>query len=171
MEKSLIIYSSVDGHTKAICKKISENAINTSVDIRSIDDHEVNLNDYTKIIIGASIRYGKYRENLYKFIDSNLEILNSKDNAFFSVNVVARKPNKNTPNTNPYMIKFLKKTLWKPKILKVFAGKIDYPKYKFFDKYAIRFIMWMTKGPTDLSKSFEFTDWDMVKKFSKELEI
>jgi menaquinone-dependent protoporphyrinogen IX oxidase len=29
----------------------------------------------------------------------------------------------------------------------------------------------MTKGPTDLSKSFEFTDWDMVKKFSKELEI
>ena len=69
------------------------------------------------------------------------------------------------------LIKFLKKTLWKPKILKVFAGKIDYPKYKFFDKYAIRFIMWMTKGPTDLSKSFEFTDWDMVKKFSKELEI
>ena len=60
MEKSLIIYSSVDGHTKAICRKISENAINTSVDVRSIDDHEVNLSSYTKIIIGASIRYGKY---------------------------------------------------------------------------------------------------------------
>ncbi|MFL2690203.1 MAG: flavodoxin domain-containing protein, partial [Gammaproteobacteria bacterium] len=81
------------------------------------------------------------------------------------------KPEKNEPNTNPYMIKFLKKTDWKPKILKVFAGKIDYPKYRFFDKYAIRLIMWITNGPTDLSKSFEFTNWSKVESFSEELKI
>ena len=69
------------------------------------------------------------------------------------------------------MIKFLKKTLWKPKILKVFAGKIDYPKYKFFDKYAIKFIMFVTNGPTDTSQTYEFTDWDEVKIFSKDLNL
>ena len=52
----------------------------------------------------------------------------------------------------PYIKKFLKRTSWKPKVLGVFAGKIDYPKYNFFDKQMIRLIMWITKGPTDPKK-------------------
>ena len=121
--------------------------------------------------LGASIRYGKYREEIFEFIKENEELLNSKDNAFFSVNVVARKENKNKPETNPYLIKFLNKISWQPKILDVFAGKIDYPKYKFLDKYAIKFIMWITKGPTDTSKVYEFTDWNRVKSFAEKLEL
>ena len=57
------------------------------------------------------------------------------------------------------------------KILDEFAGKIDYPKYKFLDKYAIKFIMWITKGPTDTSKVYEFTDWNRVKSFAEKLEL
>ena len=88
---------------------------------------------------------------------------------FFSVNVVARKQEKNTPNTNPYIKKFLKISKWKPKKIGVFAGKVDYPKYGFFDKYIIKLIMFITKGPTDTSQSFEFTDWSKVDDFAKEL--
>ena len=51
----------------------------------------------------------------------------------------------------------------------VFAGKIDYPKYKFFDKQIIRFIMYVTKGPTDISKVYEFTEWDRIDEFAKDL--
>ena len=90
-----------------------------------------------------------------------------KKNAFFTVNVVARKTEKNLPQTNPYMIKFLKLTKWKPQNLDVFAGRINYPKYGFIDKYVIRFIMWLSKGPTDTRGDFEFTDWDKVKSFAK----
>ena len=140
MEKSLLIYSTVDGQTEAICKRMASCAKNTSVDVMSISNVK-NLDDYKTIIIGASIRYGKYRNEVYNFINENSLLLESKKNAFFSVNVVARKPEKNTPDTNPYVIKFLEKINWKPKNIEVFAGKIDYPKYKFIDKYAIKFIM------------------------------
>jgi len=84
--------------------------------------------------------------------------------------VVARKPEKNTPETNPYVIKFLKKTKWNPSLLGVFAGKVDYPSYGFFDKYIIKLIMFMTKGPLDTSKSYEFTDWQKVQVFSDQLD-
>jgi menaquinone-dependent protoporphyrinogen oxidase len=94
-----------------------------------------------------------------------------KENAFFSVNVVARKPEKSTPNTNPYLKKFLSNIKWEPKNLGVFAGKIEYPKYKFIDKYAIKFIMWITKGPTDTSKTYEFTNWKAVEDFARDLEL
>ena len=170
MKKILLTYSTVDGHTKTICEKILSYSKNSQVDILPIDS-SINIKDYDIVVIGASIRYGKYREEIFEFIKENEELLNSKDNAFFSVNVVARKENKNKPETNPYLIKFLNKISWQPKILDVFAGKIDYPKYKFLDKYAIKFIMWITKGPTDTSKVYEFTDWNRVKSFAEKLEL
>ena len=170
MDKSLLIYSTVDGQTEAICKRMASCAKNTSVDVMSISNVR-NLDDYKTIIIGASIRYGKYRNEVYNFINENFLVLESKKNAFFSVNVVARKPEKNSPDTNPYVIKFLEKINWKPKNIEVFAGKIDYPKYKFIDKYSIKFIMWVTKGPTDTSQSYEFTDWNKVEAFAENLNL
>lgn len=170
MKKILLTYSTVDGHTKTICEKILSYSKTSQVDILPIDSN-INIKDYDTVVIGASIRYGKHREEIFEFIKENEELLNSKDNAFFSVNVVARKENKNKPETNPYLIKFLNKISWQPKILDVFAGKIDYSKYKFLDKYAIKFIMWITKGPTDTSKVYEFTDWNRVKSFAEKLEL
>ena len=171
MSEILIIYSSTDGHTKMICKRIA-NSFNNPDDIKIVSLPEVAKFDLTKfhqIIIGASIRYGKHSKNLYKFIELNKNILEQKKNVFFSVNVVARKAEKNTPETNPYIKKFLKISKWKPKKIGVFAGKVDYPKYNFLDKYIIKFIMFITKGPTDTSQSYEFTDWSKVDSFAKEL--
>ena len=170
MSSFLIIYSSTDGHTKTICERI-RSFLNDGnlVELFSLEDFKkIDLNNFEKIIIGASIRYGKHSKELYKFINLNKKILDQKKNAFFSVNVVARKPEKNTAKTNPYVNKFLKISKWKPNKIRVFAGKVDYPNYNFFDKYIIKFIMLITKGPTDTSQSYEFTDWSKVDDFSKE---
>ena len=168
MFKTLIIYSTTDGQTIKICEKLAKDNFNNNVKLCSLKDAiEEDLNNYNKIIIGASIRYGKHNPGVLEFVKSNINILNKVKTAFFSVNVVARKKEKNTPSTNPYVIKFIKQTNWKPTNIGVFAGKVDYPSYKFFDKYIIRFIMWLTKGPTDISKSYEFTNWNEVEKFGK----
>ena len=173
MPSSLIIYSSTDGQTKTICEKIKSFSKNSeSIKLISLKEaNDFNLWSYEDIVIGASIRYGKHNKDLYKFIASNKEVIERKRCSFFSVNVVARKPEKNTPETNPYIQKFLKISSWQPNKLAVFAGKVDYPKYGFFDKHIIRLIMFITKGPTDTSRSFEFTDWSKVEDFSKELEL
>ena len=170
MKKSLITFSTVDGHTKLICKKIAEYSANQNVEVIPIS--QINdLSDYKSIVIGASIRYGKYRKEVFDFIKNNLDLLQSMENSFFSVNAVARKVEKSSSKTNPYVIKFLKQIKWKPKNIAVFAGKIDYPKYKFFDKYAIKFIMWITNGPTDTSQTYDFTDWKKVETFAKDLNL
>jgi len=172
MSSFLLIYSSTDGHTKTICKRI-KNFLNDEnlAELLPIENvKKVDLLKFEKIIIGASIRYGKHSKELYNFINSNKNILDQKKCAFFSVNVVARKPEKNTAETNPYINKFLKISKWKPNKLKVFAGKVDYPNYNLIDKYIIKFIMFITNGPTDTSQSYEFTDWSKVDDFSKELK-
>jgi len=171
MHSTLIIYSSTDGHTETICERILNSLDNKhETKIMSLDDaSKLDLSTFNKIIIGASIRYGKHSKKLYKFITLNKKVLDQKQSIFFSVNVVARKLEKNTPETNPYIKKFLKISNWRPKKIGVFAGRVDYPNYGFFDKYVIKFIMFLTNGPTDTSQSYEFTDWSKVDEFAKEL--
>ena len=172
MFSSLIIFSTTDGHTKKICERIV-NFLNNEklVKIVSLEEAtKLDLSEFQRIIVGASIRYGKHSKELYKFIKLNKRILEQKESVFFSVNVVARKYEKNTPETNPYIKKFLKVSKWQPKKLGVFAGKVDYPSYNIFDKYIIKLIMFITGGPTDTSQSYEFTDWSKVEDFAKELE-
>jgi len=170
MVNVLIAYSTCDGHTLEICERLKQvvEQRNHTVELRVIDDESnIDVSPFDKVIIGASIRYGKHRPHVNEFITRNLEHLESKPSALFSVNVVARKPEKNSPETNPYLQKFLKQITWQPRHMAVFAGKINYPIYSFWDRQAIRFIMWMTKGPTDPTTVVDFTDWEKVEEFGR----
>lgn len=170
--KILMIYSTTDGHTLRICQRLKQviEAQSHELDLVAIQNSfDLDLQVFDKIVLGASIRYGKHSPLVFEFIRRNQAVLDSKPNAFFSVNVVARKPEKSQPHTNPYVKKFLKKITWKPKAVAVFAGKIDYPRYSPFDRLVIRFIMWMTKGPTDPQAVVEFTDWQQVEAFGRML--
>ena len=170
--KTGIIYSSVDGQTLKICNKLREGLLqnNQNVELFSITDFNEDVTNYDKLIIGASIRYGVHNKEIIDFINTNKKQLDSIKTAFFSVNLVARKPEKNTPDTNPYVIKFFKSIDWTPTVVEVFAGKLDYKKYPFYDRLMIQFIMWMTKGPTDTNTEIEYTNWDKVSAFGTQLK-
>jgi len=170
MAKILIIYSTTDGHTRTIClhlQKVIEQQAH-QVTLISIDDAlHADLTPFDKIVMGASIRYGKHHAKVYEFIKRNQQMLESTPSALFSVNLVARKVEKRQPETNPYMKKFLKQIAWQPGEMAVFAGKLDYQKYSFWDRSIIRLIMWITKGPTAPDTLRDFTDWKQVDAFGK----
>ena len=149
--KLLILYSTIDGHTKYICEYIYKKLNGKKkVNIISIEESEnYDLSDYEEIVIGASVRYGYHRKNVYKFIKDNIEKLDKLKTVFFSLNLTARKPEKSTPETNPYIKKILKKVKWEPTLKEVFAGRLDYPSLDPLNKLAILFIMFITNGPKD----------------------
>jgi len=169
MSKILLLYSTVDGHTLKICQRLQAvlEPAGHAVTLSELDDRtSVELRSFDKIVIGASIRYGKHRPAVAAFLRIHRATLQAKPNAFFSVNIVARKPNRNTPETNPYVRKLLAQIGWRPRQLAVFAGKLDYPRYGFWDRQIIRFIMLLTQGPTDPRSVTEFTDWAQVERFA-----
>ena len=170
MAAILILYSTLDGHTREISRRVQQTLTEQGheVTVEPISDAEVlPLESFDKIIVGASIRYGKHRPEVYEFVKQHAQWLNSRPNAFFSVNVVARKPGKEQPSTNPYLRRFLKRVAWHPRHVEVFAGKIDYPRYRRLDRLMIRLIMWLTNGPTDPTAVVEFTDWQRVEAFAR----
>lgn len=172
MASVLFVYSTVDGQTRRICERLGERVAETGHSVTLFEltvDEQPDPDTADCVVLGGSIRYGKHRPELAAFIDRHRNTLESKPNALFTVNAVARKPQKNAPDTNPYMQKLLHAISFRPQLLDVFAGRIDYPRYGFVDRNVIRFIMWMTGGPTDPNASVEFTDWDRVDAFGQRI--
>ncbi|VEH87522.1 Protoporphyrinogen IX dehydrogenase [menaquinone] [Neisseria animaloris] len=172
MSATLIVYSTVDGHTLAICRHIAEILEKHGEETVLVEIGgaiEMDCRRFNKIVVGASIRYGSHRPVLYRFINRHRADLERAASAFFSVGAVARKPGKDTPEGNPYFAKFVRKGGWVPPLAAVFAGKIDYPKYSLLEKWIIRMIMHITHGPTDISGTFEFTDWAAVECFAEQI--
>ncbi|RKG38549.1 menaquinone-dependent protoporphyrinogen IX dehydrogenase [Acinetobacter rongchengensis] len=171
MKNILVLFSSVDGQTLKICNYIKDLLADEgfNIQVASIDSHHKINTNYDFILIGASIRYGGYRHSLYKFIQNNLYELEMVKTGFFSVSAIARKIGRDIPETDHYFEKFKRKSDWTPCIAGIFAGSISYPKYNFFDRFMIQAIMYLTNGPTDSSKVFEFTDWSKVRLFATQI--
>jgi menaquinone-dependent protoporphyrinogen oxidase len=168
----LIAISTTDGHTMHIGERLRAllQARGAQVNLKRLADCSADDVAASRgVVIGASIRYGKHQPQVAEFIARHQAALEARPNALFSVNVVARKPDKDLPEGNPYLQKFLRTIAWRPKRLAVFAGRIDYPALGFADRTMIRLIMWLTKGPTDATRAWEFTDWSRVDAFGEAL--
>lgn len=170
--KTLILFSTRDGQTREIAaflaSELKEQGIYADV-INLNRTEEIAWQEYDRVVIGASIRYGHFHPAVDRFVKKHTVTLNNLPGAFYSVNLVARKAEKRTPQTNSYTRKFLLSSPWKPTACAVFAGALRYPRYRWYDRFMIRLIMKMTGGETDTRKEVVYTDWSQVTSFAREI--
>ncbi len=172
MESVLVLYFSQRGHTARVARRICD-AIAVAggrADMMEIKEavHEgVDWNRYGVVVLGAPVIYGTYDKAFLEFIREHKAQLDAKPTSFFNVSVVARTPAKATVEGNRYMQKFLQLSPWKPKDLKVIAGKVDYPAWRWYDVLMIQMIMKMTHGPTDRRTVIDYTNWEDVDAYGR----
>ncbi|ART82415.1 protoporphyrinogen oxidase [Oceanisphaera profunda] len=170
MEKLLILYSSRNGQTKKIIDAMQGEFSGYEVELADLHGPlRKNLSKYDKVLIGASIRYGKFHPDLYHFINIHSEQLAAADASFFCVCLTARKPEKANPSNNAYVKQFLAQSRWRPRTIGVFAGALQYSQYTWWQTRIIQLIMKMTGGSTDTSQDIEFTDWNKVQEFAQRI--
>ncbi|MBA8066041.1 menaquinone-dependent protoporphyrinogen IX dehydrogenase [Enterobacter hormaechei] len=170
--KTLILFSTRDGQTREIASYLASELKELGIysDVVNLNRTEqIAWQDYDRVVIGASIRYGHFHPALDRFVKKHTAELAQLPGAFYSVNLVARKAEKRTPQTNSYTRKFLLSSPWQPDIGSVFAGALRYPRYRWYDRFMIRLIMKMTGGETDTRKEVVYTDWAQVASFAREI--
>ena len=168
MSKVLLLYCSNDGQTFEIVSRIGERLKDViPFEMQDLRQNAVqDLSRYRAVLIGAAIRYGHFHHDVRAFAEKHALDLNRKPSAFVCVCLTARKPEKRSPQSNVYLRKFLAKTLWKPAMATAVAGALFYPRYRWYDRWAIRLIMRMTGGETDTRKEVVYTDWRQVDDFA-----
>jgi len=168
MATTLLLYSTNYGLSQKICQRIAARIVagGGEAKVEPLVGHTSDPAQCDAIVLGVSIKHGKHHPAVLEFIRAHRALLEAKPSALFSVNLVARKPLKNTPATNPYLKRLVAQSPWKPKLLGVFAGELDYSRYGPVDKHMMRFVMWINKGPTDFTTKVQFTNWDEVDRFA-----
>lgn len=169
MPNTLIVYATTDGQTRKISERIRENLVRDGLDCTLVgieDAAGIEPAEFDGFIAGASVRYGRHDPEMARFLDANRDSIVRIPNAFFSVNLIARKPEKRNLAGNKYLRKFLDRLSFSPMHVEIVAGKLDYPSYRYIDRVMIQMIMKMTGGPTDGKSVIEYTDWDQVDRFA-----
>lgn len=171
--RPVILYASAEGQTRLICQQLVSRLLDQDIEVALYDiaqlPDDFDLGVYTHKVLAASIRYGHHQPLMRQFIKRHRSLLDEPSSAFVSVNLTARKAEKNRPETNPYMQKFLRRSGWQPAVQEVFPGALRYSEYNLFNRRVIQLIMRMTGGSTDLGRDIEYTDWPAVDQFGERL--
>ena len=108
------------------------------------------------MIVGASVHYGHHPARLARLLSR--QGLSAKKTAFFSVSLGAKER---------YATRFLQRARWKPDLVAVFSGALQYSKYGPVKRRVVRAFAAVAGHDTDPSRDYEYTDWQAVERFSE----
>ena len=122
--------------------------------------------DAEVVVLVAAVRYGKHLPATDAFLARYARLTAAPPLALASVNLVARKPGRQSVETNPYLKRLIARHSLQPAAATAFAGRLCYPQYSWRDRQIIRLIMLLTGGVADGRSTVEYTDWHQVHDFA-----
>jgi menaquinone-dependent protoporphyrinogen oxidase len=165
-----VFYSTRDGQSERIAQRIAtclcDSGATTALH-RLMQSGQPTLDAHSCAIV--AVRYGRVLPEAAEFLALYTSREHAPPLALAVVNLVARDKSRRTPQTNPYLRKTLARYGLRPALATAFAGRLNYPKYGFFDRQIIRLIMAMTGGVADGYSDIDYTDWVQVDDFAAEI--
>jgi menaquinone-dependent protoporphyrinogen oxidase len=169
-----VFYATRDGQSRRIAERVAEVLRERGI---AATPHDLGLGIPSAealareevVTLIAAVRYGYHLAPAARLLAVYRALPAPPPLALASVNLTARKPGKDTAQGNAYLRKLIARHRLDPAIATGFAGRLDYPGYRFFDRQVIRFIMWLTGGPTDPATQVEYTSWPAVDAFAEQI--
>lgn len=170
----LALYGSRFGQAEAILRRVvgTLEASGHSVTMMRADSVPpgLSLRGFDGVVVAASIIMGRHQRYVRTWVSDHVDTLNTMPGAFISVNGAPPEPTaKWRAAANRYVRKFVDGTGWRPRWLATFAGALRYSRYGPLTRWIMKRIAASEGGPTDTSRDYDFTDWDAVDRFGKDL--
>ncbi len=170
MSRILILYATREGLTSRIAARIAHVLQHAGHTVLSYPADaiptELDPVNYAAVLVGASIHYGKHPRYLRKVLRRHSAELAARPGAFFSVSLSGGGPGAKPEVARRYLETFLREVDWRPTRTAIFAGALQYSKYGFYKRLLMRLIVGMAGGDTDITRDYEYTDWDAVDRFA-----
>jgi len=168
MSRILVVYASYDGQTRRIAERAAQalRRAGHAVTVQPVAEAPQSIAEFDAVLVGGAIRYGHHDRALERWVAAGREEIAARPNAFFSVCMSAGGPGARPKTAQQYLDLFRKRTGWEPRALTSFAGACYYTRYNVFIRLMMRLIMGMAGGETDMSRDYEYTDWQAVDAFA-----
>ena len=171
ISKILVAFATTHGHTAKIAERIRAalERDGATVDVRRLgDSHDDPApRDYDAVIAGGSIHAGHHQRGLIDWVSRHRVALDTVPSAFFTVCLTAADDTEESRTaTREYLDDFVERTGWTPGRSATFAGALQYREYDFPTRLAMRLMMHRGHHPTDISRDYDYTDWDAVDRWA-----
>jgi menaquinone-dependent protoporphyrinogen oxidase len=170
MNNILIVYASHYGQTQKIAEKIGNEMRSKNIQAVSVSVDEashISLESFDGVIVGTPVYAGKTNKKLQKWVIQNRELLSRKITGLFVVALNSADKRATARIVDSGLLRdFMVKTQWIPKFAANFAGALNYLEYNLFIKFIMKRISRSAGGPTDSSRDYELTDWQVVTDFT-----
>jgi menaquinone-dependent protoporphyrinogen oxidase len=173
MASIAIVYGSSEGQTARIARFIADVMAEDGHVVELVDSHSVppdfDPGKFDGVLVGASVHVGKHDQTIVNFARENLDALQCRPSAFFSVSLTAAgDTEKEAADIGRVIEQFSERTGWQPEKTGVFAGALAYSQYNPVVRFVLKRISASHDGDTDTSRDYEYTDWDDVARFAKQ---
>ncbi|MFN3546451.1 MAG: flavodoxin domain-containing protein [Mesorhizobium sp.] len=167
----LIIFGTVEGHTRKIARTLSSTVQSlghqaTVFDAGDLGDVDLDIAD--AVIVCAPVHMGAYPTAIAHWLKAKADRLASLPGAFVSVSLAAASP---FPEEHAEIQKItgvlFEQTGWKPLMVHQAAGALKYPQYDFLKRLLMKHIAYREGGPTDVTTDHEFTNWNALAAFAE----
>jgi menaquinone-dependent protoporphyrinogen oxidase len=173
MSRILVLYGTTDGHTAKIATRLGEIFRALGWDVTVAHAGRVSTDAwperYDGIVVAASIHIGSYQGPVRRWVQAHAEQLSRMPSAFLSVclAVLEKRPEVHQ-EVQDIILRFLRRTGWRPTLVKPVAGALPYTRYGWLKKWMMRRMVAKISADTDTTRDYEYTDWDDLDAFARE---
>lgn len=171
MATVLVIYESIEGQTQRIARWIGDRIVEAGDEAVIVTGGAAlpGINEegeYDGVIVCGPVHQARHPKELVRTVRENLEALNALPSAFVSVSLASAIPgSEHEAEAKSYVDGFLGATGWKPDAVHLAAGALRYSEYDYITRLVMRMIAERRGGDTDISRDFEYTDWNALDEF------
>ena len=174
MSNILLDYGTAYGQTARITQRIAvlltDAGHTVTVQRGDLLPPGLSLGEYDAFVVAASVLFGRHQRYIRSFVRTHVTRLNAAPSAFLSVcGAAAGATPEGAGRGQAYVDKFLRETGWLPWATRSFAGALPYTRYGPFVRWIMKTISRRTGRPTDPSRDYDFTDWEAVEGFGRQL--
>ncbi len=170
--KILVVFHTVEGQTAHIADRIASvlRAAGDTVDVAEVDEAPA-PDAYDAVVAGGSIHAVHHSRQLVHYLNEHAAALNATPAALFQVSLTSANPDDEHTSTAQGLVhELLGKTGFEPDIVALFAGALVYTQYGWFKRRVMRAIVKRESGETDTTHDYEYTDWDAVEQFARDID-
>jgi menaquinone-dependent protoporphyrinogen oxidase len=173
MSRILILYGTTDGHTAKVASRLEESFRAEGCDVTVAHAGRVSTDAwperYDGVVVAASIQIGSYQRPVRRWVQAHAAQLSRMPSAFLSVclAILEKRPEAHQ-EVQDIILRFLRRTGWRPTVVKPVAGAVPYTRYGWLKKRMMRRIVAKASGDTDTSRDYEYTDWEDLRSFARE---
>jgi menaquinone-dependent protoporphyrinogen oxidase len=173
MSRILVLYGTTDGHTAKIAARLGETFREAGCDVAVAHAGSVVTDAwperYDGVVVAASVHIGSYQRPVRRWVEAHAEQLSRMPSAFLSVclGILEHQPEVDRELQDMFE-RFLRRTGWRPTVVKPVAGAVPYTRYGWFKKWMMRRMVAKVSGDTDTTRDYEYTDWEDLRTFAQD---